>query len=117
MLWPTLSSSVHESKPRSQVENPYPMRLRHLQRTTTGNLTVRTDTMCDWEEFLYSCNHSVLRLKSYCHFARNEPDHQCYGVKVLRNSWQQGVLCEKCTAQCQAANTKTQDSSPKQAVV
>lgn len=52
--------------------------------------------MCDWEEFLFSCNHSTLRLKSYCHFARNDPNHQCHGVKVLRNSWQQGVPCDSC---------------------
>ncbi|OHE94031.1 hypothetical protein CORC01_10723 [Colletotrichum orchidophilum] len=52
--------------------------------------------MCDWEEFLFTCNHSVLRLKSYCHFARNDPSHQCFGVKVLRNSWQQSVPCDNC---------------------
>ncbi|KXH46824.1 hypothetical protein CNYM01_13153 [Colletotrichum nymphaeae SA-01] len=52
--------------------------------------------MCDWEEFLFTCNHSVLRLKSYCHFARNDPGHQCFGVKVLRNSWQQSVPCDNC---------------------
>ncbi|KAF4584110.1 hypothetical protein GQ602_005483 [Ophiocordyceps camponoti-floridani] len=63
-------------------------------------------TMCDWEEFLFTCNHSALRLKSFCHFARNDPFHQCYGVKVLRNSWQQGVLCDKCAAERQAALVK-----------
>ncbi|RYO92330.1 hypothetical protein DL766_001925 [Monosporascus sp. MC13-8B] len=55
--------------------------------------------MCDWEEFLFVCNHSVLRLKSYCHFARNDPNHQCLGVKVLRDSWyQEGMLCDGCVA-------------------
>ncbi|GKT50358.1 uncharacterized protein ColSpa_10539 [Colletotrichum spaethianum] len=52
--------------------------------------------MCDWEEFLFTCNHSIVRLKSYCHFARNDPNHQCFGVKVLRNSWQQSVPCNNC---------------------
>lgn len=52
--------------------------------------------MCDWEEFLFSCNHSVLRLKSYCHSARNDPVHRCDRVKVLRSSWLQGVPCEHC---------------------
>ncbi|OLN85867.1 hypothetical protein CCHL11_05398 [Colletotrichum chlorophyti] len=52
--------------------------------------------MCDWEEFLFTCNHSILRLKSYCHFARNDPNHQCFGVKVLRNSWRQNVPCDDC---------------------
>ncbi|KAI1502793.1 hypothetical protein F5X99DRAFT_377411 [Biscogniauxia marginata] len=57
------------------------------------------DKMCDWEEFLFVCNHSTLRLKSYCHFARNDPNHQCYGVKMLRDSWlQEGQLCDDCLA-------------------
>ncbi|KAM9875133.1 hypothetical protein VDGL01_10803 [Verticillium dahliae] len=52
--------------------------------------------MCDWEEFLFTCSHSIVKLKSYCHFARNDPHHQCFSVKVLRHSWRQGVPCEKC---------------------
>ena len=53
--------------------------------------------MCDWEEFLFVCDHSFLRLKSHCHFARNDPNHQCMGVKVLRDSWfQEGELCKTC---------------------
>ncbi|KAL6878778.1 hypothetical protein J3F83DRAFT_723870 [Trichoderma novae-zelandiae] len=52
--------------------------------------------MCDWEEFLFTCNHSQLRLKSYCHFARNDPNHGCLGVKVLRRSWLQAVPCDDC---------------------
>ncbi|ORY59454.1 uncharacterized protein BCR38DRAFT_57419 [Pseudomassariella vexata] len=56
--------------------------------------------MCDWEEFRFECNHSVVKLKSYCHFARNDPNHQCLGVKVLRKSWKQDFqLCDDCTAQ------------------
>ncbi|KAI0896759.1 hypothetical protein F4806DRAFT_440213 [Annulohypoxylon nitens] len=53
--------------------------------------------MCDYDEFLFECKHSVCRLKSYCHFARNDPNHICLGVKKLRDSWlQTGQLCEKC---------------------
>ncbi|KAI1439224.1 hypothetical protein GGR50DRAFT_8930 [Xylaria sp. CBS 124048] len=55
--------------------------------------------MCDWEEFLFVCSHSELRLKSHCHSARNDPNHQCFGVKVLRHSWfQDGQLCDNCLA-------------------
>ncbi|KAI0425952.1 hypothetical protein F5Y09DRAFT_346176 [Xylaria sp. FL1042] len=43
--------------------------------------------MCDFEEFVFICNHSVTRLKSHCHFARNDPNHQCFSVKVLRSSY------------------------------
>lgn len=56
----------------------------------------KASEMCDWEEFMFTCNHSTVRLKSYCHFARNSNDHACASVKVLRKSWQQGVPCESC---------------------
>ncbi|KAI1473708.1 hypothetical protein F4774DRAFT_403313 [Daldinia eschscholtzii] len=53
--------------------------------------------MCDYDEFLFECQHSVCRLKSYCHFARNDPNHICMRVKKLRDSWlQSGQLCEDC---------------------
>jgi hypothetical protein len=52
--------------------------------------------MCDLEEFLFSCGHNTFRLKSYCHFARNDPNHQCFGVKQLRDSWTQVYECESC---------------------
>ncbi|KAK3684881.1 hypothetical protein B0T22DRAFT_464371 [Podospora appendiculata] len=52
--------------------------------------------MCDFEEFVFTCSHSIIRLKSYCHFARNDPHHQCFGVKKLRNVWDQTTECEKC---------------------
>lgn len=73
--------------------------------------------MCDWEEFLFQCNHSTLRLKSYCHFARNDPYHQCFGVKVLRNSWRQCVPCDDCApvwraAQMQGQQHNYQDGQP-----
>ncbi|GJC99509.1 hypothetical protein ColKHC_08335 [Colletotrichum higginsianum] len=52
--------------------------------------------MCEFEEFLFSCRHSVVKKKSYCHFARNDPNHQCFSVKVLKNTWFQGVPCDNC---------------------
>ncbi|KAK3945927.1 hypothetical protein QBC46DRAFT_336095 [Diplogelasinospora grovesii] len=52
--------------------------------------------MCDYEEFIFTCTHSTVRLKSYCHFARNDPNHQCFGVKKLRNVWDQDFECERC---------------------
>ncbi|KAK8113631.1 uncharacterized protein PG998_001877 [Apiospora kogelbergensis] len=63
--------------------------------------------MCDYEEFIFDCEHSVVRLKSHCHFARNDPNHECFGVKVLRHSWpQHGKLCDDC-ALIAAANSRT----------
>ncbi|KAJ6443257.1 UDP-glucose 6-dehydrogenase [Purpureocillium lavendulum] len=58
--------------------------------------------MCDWDEFLFACNHSVFRLKWHCHSARNDPNHRCYRVQVLRNSWRQARLCDDCIAQTRA---------------
>ncbi|KAH7011645.1 hypothetical protein EDB80DRAFT_876302 [Ilyonectria destructans] len=52
--------------------------------------------MCDFEEFIFTCTHYTVRLKSYCHFARNDPNHQCFSVKNLRNSWLQTRVCDDC---------------------
>lgn len=52
--------------------------------------------MCDWEEFQFVCGHTAERLLSHCHFARTDPYHQCYGVKVIKNAWVQRVACQSC---------------------
>ncbi|KAJ9156337.1 hypothetical protein NKR23_g1447 [Pleurostoma richardsiae] len=55
--------------------------------------------MCDWEEFIFSCRCSVTKLKSHCHFARNDPNHQCFGVQVLKKVWDLPEVCDKCLAE------------------
>ncbi|CAJ2502872.1 Uu.00g102660.m01.CDS01 [Anthostomella pinea] len=86
----TYSPQQHEAQVKKTSAEPLDRYLPKLQDQ---------DKMCDWEEFLFVCNHSTLRLKSYCHFARNDPNHQCLGVKVLRDSWyQDGQLCDNCMA-------------------
>ncbi|KAK4463979.1 hypothetical protein QBC42DRAFT_304448 [Cladorrhinum samala] len=52
--------------------------------------------MCDYEEFIWTCNCSDFRLKSYCHRARNTPGHACTFVKRLRHCWEQGRPCDNC---------------------
>lgn len=52
--------------------------------------------MCDWEEFIFSCACSFTRLKNYCHFARNDPNHQCFSVQVLRKVWDVPEPCDRC---------------------
>ncbi|KAK4122320.1 hypothetical protein N657DRAFT_536962, partial [Parathielavia appendiculata] len=52
--------------------------------------------MCDFDEFIFTCGHSVFRLKCYCHYARNHPFHQCRRVKKLRSCWDQGRDCDAC---------------------
>lgn len=55
--------------------------------------------MCDWEEFQFTeCSHSSSKLLSYCHFARTDPYHQCFGVKVTKHTWVQHSLCPPCEA-------------------
>lgn len=52
--------------------------------------------MCDYDEFVFICGHSQFRLKTYCHYARNDRQHHCFGVKKLRNIWDQSDYCDKC---------------------
>lgn len=54
-------------------------------------------TMCDWEEFIFGCSCSYTKRKSYCHFARNDPNHQCFGVQVLKKVWEVPEICDKCS--------------------
>ncbi|KAH9216517.1 hypothetical protein DL95DRAFT_387513 [Leptodontidium sp. 2 PMI_412] len=52
--------------------------------------------MCDFEEFNYNCSHQVKQLLSYCHFARTDPFHQCFGVQVTKNTWHKNFPCPAC---------------------
>ncbi len=94
---------------------PRPSRIRH----TTGSLLSAgatlicqftkssfADVMCDWEEFQFVCGHNSSRLLSHCHFARTDPYHQCFGVKVIRHVWVQGVACQPCLDAMRAAVLK-----------
>ena len=80
---------------------------RHRQPSTppeakaTAHTQPREATMCDWEEFIFTCGHSEFRLKSYCHYARNHPFHQCRRVKKLRNCWDQARPCDTCLEEYQ----------------
>jgi hypothetical protein len=62
--------------------------------------------MCDWEEFQFVCGHNSSRLLSYCHFARTDPYHQCFGVKVIKHTWVQNVACQPCLDAMRAAAMK-----------
>ena len=43
------------------------------------------------------CGHTVKCLKKYCHFARNDPNHQCFGAwSIKENCEQEKYECEKC---------------------
>lgn len=60
--------------------------------------------MCDWEEFIFGCQCTYTKRKNYCHFARNDPNHQCFGVQVLKKVWDIPEACEKCCSRRTATN-------------
>ncbi|KAK1771205.1 hypothetical protein QBC33DRAFT_236543 [Phialemonium atrogriseum] len=100
LLLPRSAPAVTTRNQQSVLSSPVGSHLfsqgpsRQLLQNTLGR-----QTMCDYEEFLFACGCSTIRLKSYCHFARNDPNHQCFGVKKLRNSWEQVKDCEACSQQ------------------
>lgn len=52
--------------------------------------------MCEIEIFTMACSHEFTKLLSYCHFARNDPLHQCFGPKTVKNRWAQRAICGSC---------------------
>ncbi|KAF2277341.1 uncharacterized protein EI97DRAFT_361309, partial [Westerdykella ornata] len=43
------------------------------------------------------CGHEDHRLIQYCHFARNDPLHQCFGAWNIKREWEQReVECSQC---------------------
>ncbi|KAL9585790.1 MAG: hypothetical protein Q9212_001303 [Teloschistes hypoglaucus] len=56
--------------------------------------------MCNFEHITYNCQHETYRRISHCHFARNDPVHACFGVKVLKRGWFQAEQdCDDCIRQ------------------
>ncbi|KAF2027676.1 hypothetical protein EK21DRAFT_30538, partial [Setomelanomma holmii] len=44
-----------------------------------------------------ACGHEEKRLASYCHFARNDPNHQCFGAWNYKYEWTQHQhKCNNC---------------------
>ncbi|KAM7223098.1 hypothetical protein V8F06_001654 [Rhypophila decipiens] len=56
--------------------------------------------MCDYEEFEYTCSAgcSAVRLRSDCHWRRNNKDVKCMSVKVLKKIWVQEKKCPEAEA-------------------
>ena len=88
-----LNIKVHNTRTniKTQQQNSY----LHIIKDTLQNLV----NMCDYEDFQYTkCCHIITKRLSYCHFARNDPWHQCFGVKVTKHTWTQDMYCPGCTA-------------------
>jgi hypothetical protein len=61
--------------------------------------------MCAYDLIYHvPCGHTERRLKKYCHFARNDPGHQCFGAWTIKDRWEQPRYeCENCTKHRQYA--------------
>ncbi|KAL8724224.1 MAG: hypothetical protein Q9166_008069 [cf. Caloplaca sp. 2 TL-2023] len=73
--------------------------LSHITYTDHCDLAQR-NIMCNFERITYHCRHQIFRRYAYCHFARNDPVHACFGVKVLKREWDQVEEdCDDCIRQ------------------
>jgi hypothetical protein len=54
--------------------------------------------MCYYEKISFTCNHFEKRLIQHCHFARNDPNHQCFGAWNYKRERDDpsGRACEDC---------------------
>jgi hypothetical protein len=55
--------------------------------------------MCNYENVTYACGHTKRSLIKYCHFARVDPDHNCFGPwSIKRERTLPFDNCEDCIA-------------------
>ena len=40
--------------------------------------------MCNFETTTFRCGHAVIHRSAWCHHARNDPNHICSGVQVMK---------------------------------
>ncbi|KAF2416324.1 hypothetical protein EJ08DRAFT_709288 [Tothia fuscella] len=43
--------------------------------------------MCQYEQLNFRCAYSCRRLHKHCHFARNDPDHFCFGPYSINSTF------------------------------
>ncbi|KAF2790680.1 hypothetical protein K505DRAFT_250649 [Melanomma pulvis-pyrius CBS 109.77] len=57
--------------------------------------------MCHYEIINFiRCGHQDKRLTRYCHFARNDPNHQCFSPWQIEREWDHPKIeCDKCSDQ------------------
>ncbi|THW21456.1 hypothetical protein D6C77_02758 [Aureobasidium pullulans] len=59
--------------------------------------TFGSKVMCQYENIHYGCGHAVRRLIKHCHFARNDPNHQCFGAWSVKREWSNPTeYCRNC---------------------
>lgn len=53
-----------------------------------------------YEVIHFHCGHAGRRLIKHCHFARNDPNHQCFGAWSIKREWiSANQLCQACGQQ------------------
>ncbi|KAL2025417.1 hypothetical protein VTO58DRAFT_103642 [Aureobasidium pullulans] len=61
------------------------------------SIPVGSKAMCQYENIHYGCGHAVRRLIKHCHFARNDPNHQCFGAWSVKREWSNPTeYCRNC---------------------
>ena len=75
---------------------PHPISIIHCSHPSPFPIST---TMCNWEDIIYPCGHEETRRMSYCHFARNDPWHNCFGVQVTKLTTYETILCNPCAAE------------------
>ncbi|KAF1810411.1 hypothetical protein P152DRAFT_97490 [Eremomyces bilateralis CBS 781.70] len=69
---------------------------RNLSNQRSPSIKNESTIMCFYEHIVFACGHSMRRLARHCHFARNDPNHQCFGVAVVVRQWRESVPCPGC---------------------
>ncbi|OTA38245.1 hypothetical protein BTJ68_01557 [Hortaea werneckii EXF-2000] len=50
-----------------------------------------------YEVIHFHCGHAGRRLIKHCHFARNDPNHQCFGAWSIKREWiSANQSCQTC---------------------
>ncbi|EMD95807.1 hypothetical protein COCC4DRAFT_88721, partial [Bipolaris maydis ATCC 48331] len=56
--------------------------------------------MCSYNKITFFCKHFEYRVAKHCHFARNDPGHQCFGAWSVKREWDEPQeLCKDCVRQ------------------
>ncbi|CAL3964605.1 unnamed protein product [Diplocarpon coronariae] len=92
---PTIST--YPSRPtHHNLLNPQVLGLGTVRSHVSTPTPASPIPMCNYEQFQWLCSHKPLKLLSYCHFARTDPWHQCFGSSVIVATWMRNHYCDDC---------------------
>ncbi|RMZ35454.1 hypothetical protein D0859_00401 [Hortaea werneckii] len=93
-------TQIGEATTRSSDESQYSQR-KGSQVALRGDRNFskirNIDEMCQYEVIHFHCGHAGRRLIKHCHFARNDPNHQCFGAWSIKREWiSANQSCQTC---------------------